>query len=250
LTCTTVRQLIRQAILQFANGQRNPGFMWAVAIEGGPSWIDADRYEVNATANPNVSQEMMRGPLLQALLEDRFKLRVHRETREVPVYALTVAKGGPTLHGVEQGSCVPVDLTRPARPALITADGKISFPDGGDQRMTCGTVGVLARGIQAFGMSLGDFSKFLTNGLGRPVIDRTGIAGIFDFRVDFDQTSAQFLPPGFLRNGQAGADAPSDPSGLPSFFTALQEQLGLKLEPARGPGEFLVIDHVERPSAN
>ncbi len=148
---------------------------------------------------------------------------------------------------------MPIDLTAPPRPTLISVDGKISFPDGGDQRMSCGTVGILAKGVQAFGMSVHDFSKFLSSGMGRPVIDKTGITGIFDFRVDFDQTSAQFLPPNVPRpssDPNGPPTATSDPTAQPSIFTAIQEQLGLKLEPARGPGEFFVIDHVERPSEN
>ncbi len=103
--------LIAQAYGLFAGGHRNPP--WTMPpVEGGPAWLKSDRYEIVAKAAGDTSQDTMNGPMLQALLEDRFKLKVHRETREIPVYALTVAKAGPEphplgpkLHPFKEGSC-------------------------------------------------------------------------------------------------------------------------------------------------
>jgi uncharacterized protein (TIGR03435 family) len=199
-----------------------------VPVEGGPGWINSDFYYIDAKSDAPETQGMMRGPMLQALLEDRFQLRIHRETRDVPVYALTVAKGGPKLPRTVEGSCIPFDRTR--RP-----------PDG---KPWCALTRSVRKGPnltwEARSLTLAAFSKTL--GLDRPVIDKTGIAGVFDFHLDFapDDTSASRHPDG-------GA---ADPAGGPSLFTALQEQLGLRLDPTRGPAEFLVIDRVERPSGN
>ncbi len=165
--------------------------------------------------------------MLQALLEDRFKLRVHRETREVSVYALTVAKGGPKLQPFKEDSCIPYDSMRP--PAQ-------------DQKVPkfCGAVFTVPRAqgtnraVEGLGSSLDEFSKMLGGFLDRPVISKTRISGVFDFHLEY-----------------ATDDGPgAAPLDGPSIFTAIQEQLGLKLEPTKGPDEFLVIDHVERPSAN
>jgi hypothetical protein len=109
IDCATVKSLINQAYVFFANGHVNRP---SVSVEGGPGWINSERYQVDAKAEGSQSQGMMHGPMLQALLEDRFKLKIHRETREAPAYALTVAKGGPKLHPFKEGSCVPLDLDK------------------------------------------------------------------------------------------------------------------------------------------
>jgi len=177
----------------------------------------------------------MQGPMLQALLEERFKLRVHRETREVSVYRLTVAKGGLKLRRVEEGSCTPHDYA-----ALLLS------PEPG-QKPICGNGGFGRRGnlvvAEIPGISIDEFSKRLTFRLDRPVIDKTGVTGLFDFHLEFapDMSTPQLL-------GQP-AD-PSEPAAGQSIFTAIQKQLGLRLESAKGPREFLVVDSAEKPSEN
>ncbi len=100
--------LIEKAYGRFANGRRNPP--WAVVpVEGGPAWIHSDPYLIS---EGDPSLELMQGPMLQALLEDRFQLKMHRETREVPVYALTIAKGGSKLQPFKEGTCVPTDFSK------------------------------------------------------------------------------------------------------------------------------------------
>jgi bla regulator protein BlaR1 len=199
-----------------------PSLGSALPISGGPSWIFSDYYVINAETADKAGEPVMEGPMLQALLEDRFKLKVHRETREVPVYALTVAKGGFKLARAVEGSCVasPQVPEGKKRCDEIVGGGFVMLDDG----------------------SVDVFGKLLGLALDRPVIDKTGLTGRYNFHFQFaiDQTT-----PGVAEFGPtAGAPA------APSIFTAVQEQFGLKLEATRGPREFLVIDHVERPSEN
>jgi uncharacterized protein (TIGR03435 family) len=231
-TCQSLAGLINAAYVLFAGDRLD---RWSrMPISGGPNWINSERYDINAKADGNPSQEMMQGPMLRALLEDRFKLKIHRETREVPVYALIVNKGGLKLHRFEEGSCTPIDFTRLDLSALLLAQ---------EQKRCRGVARKIGRNrsVDAQGMSLDEFSKIFLNGsLDRPVINKTGITGKFDFRLEYAPDDPSGGPPAAPSN---------DPVG-PSIFTAVQEQLGLKLEPGKGPGEFLVIDHVERPSEN
>jgi uncharacterized protein (TIGR03435 family) len=182
--------------------------------------------------------------MLQALLEERFKLKVHWETKEVPVYALTVAKGGPKLQPFKEGSCYLLDITQLYAPTKAAPRPGQPCRNGNSRK---GSNGI----VDWRGLSVDQFAKQVLIGVvDRPVIDRTGIAGKFSFHLEFapDQATPHFLPGGALDTGQAG---PSDePVGGPSIFSAIQEQLGLKLVPAKGPRDFLVIDHVERPSEN
>jgi uncharacterized protein (TIGR03435 family) len=229
LNCQSVSRMIRSAYV--TNGQFNP--LDQTPIEGGPVWIDSDRYQIVAKAEGSPGQETMRGPMLRALLEDRFKVKVHRETREVSVYSLTVAKSGPKLKPFQEGSCLVLDFSKP----FALPEKPIPFC-GIPQRKRNG----LNVTFEVHGGSLDDLSKALGTDLDRIVINRTAIAGKFDFHLEFapDETTPT------LKSWLAAAD----PSGGPSIFTAIQQQLGLKLESAKGPREFLVIDSIERPSEN
>jgi uncharacterized protein (TIGR03435 family) len=241
--CGSLVNFIQRAYVTFANGHSNSPWASSPQIEGGPAWKNSERYTISAKAEGNASLEMMSGPMLQALLEDRFKLRVRRETREVPAYALTVAKNGLKLPRVQEGNCTPIDRSNPPA-TLVTAPGQKPF---------CGNGGFGRKGALVVanipGISLDEFANRLGGRLDRPVIDKTGVKGLFDFHLEFgvDETTPKFLAGGDL-------DAPpvnlSDPPGGPSIFGALRQQLGLKLEPAKGAREFLVIDHVEKPSDN
>jgi uncharacterized protein (TIGR03435 family) len=182
----------------------------------------------------------MAGPMLRALLEDRFKLRVHREPKEVPVYFLTLAKNGPKLEAIKEGSCVPIDANH--IPAPIATPGQ-PLPN------YCGPRFQL-RGLTATltsqGVTMEQFSGVpLSRMVGRPVIDKTGLAsGRYDFQIDFEYA------PRSGPSSDPGAPEPPAASEAPSIFEVLQAKLGLKLEPGKGPGETLVIDHVERPTEN
>jgi uncharacterized protein (TIGR03435 family) len=236
--CAILVNLIDSAYFHYAGGHLNVLPIRPPHI-GDPAWFESDKYMLNAKAAGNPSQEMMRGPMLQALLEERFKLKVHWETKEVPVYTLTVAKGGAKLQPFKEGSCFLMD-PRQGPPATPNPG---PWCRNGNSRK--GSTGV----VDWRGLRLDQFAREALIGVvDRPAIDKTGIAGKFNFHLEFapDQATPAFLPGGALDTGQTGA---ADPVG-PSVFSAIQEQLGLKLVPAKGPRDFLVIDHVERPSEN
>jgi uncharacterized protein (TIGR03435 family) len=242
IRCQTVDGLIRRAYL--ANG-REPVTMsiqrYLQPIKGSPPWINSERYTVEAKTGANAevvpSREMMLGRMLQALLEDRFKLKTHLETREVPVYELTVAKGGLKIEAAKDEKCKPLDVEF------------VRYTPAGTH-----TCGVLMRSVNPAvpaaldGATMTDLGNNLSSRLDRDVMDKTGIAGMFDFRLELSQCD-QFPVTCTSRS--------SDPDALPSasvpqgasIFQSLQK-LGLKLESAKAPAEFLVIDHVERPSEN
>ena len=226
--------LIQRAYGRLGLG-RVPSLGSALPISGGPEWIYSYYYVINAEAAGNISKETMEGPMLQALLEDRFKLKVHREARQVPVYELTVAKGGPKLQRAD-GSCTQPDYSTFPMPPL---------PPG---KRYCRDTGVGGRKgpntmLYQEEATVEYVCRLLTLVLDRPVIDKTGLTGKYSFHLDFaiDQST-----PGVL---DASYGQPSDAAPAPSIFTVVQE-LGLKLEATKGPRDFLVIDHVERPSEN
>lgn len=224
--------LILGAYSRYANGQTNLSL--PPPILGGPSWIHSERYTVKAEAAGRQSRAMMNGPMLQALLEDRFYLKLHRETRQVPVFALTAAKSGARLKPFQEGSCTPVDFAQNPPPP---APGQPPFCQNKIR-----SKGANVRTYHMPGATLTTFAETLGVILGRPVIDRTAITGRFDFDVEFaiDQSTPGFVPDA----------APDNRAGGESVFTAVQDQLGLKLESTKGPGEVLVIDGVERPTEN
>jgi uncharacterized protein (TIGR03435 family) len=242
-----VSRLIDQAYRTLPDGRRN----LQIAVEGGPSWINSDEYEISAKAEGTPSQEVMSVVMLQALLEDRFKLKIRRETKEVPVYVMTVLKNGIKLESLQDGSCDARDSTKPPRPVRGTPDGLMEVLQPG-QKPTCALMFVTASGggdprttLWAQAANLTEFAGAVRMVVDRPVINRTGISGIFNFQMHFAAFQNATRPGG----GAEPPTSPSDPAG-PSIFTAIQEQLGLKLEATKGPGEFLLIDSIERPSEN
>jgi uncharacterized protein (TIGR03435 family) len=241
LNCYVVESLITSAFLQFAKGvdARDPSLILAPPIEGGPGWIGSERYTIDAKAEGSASAGMMQGPMLQALLEDRFKLKTHWEDRPGAVYALTVAKGGPKLKPFHEGSCIRRVITFPPTPPAAGETYCVR------QNKLTGVNMVL----DAQDITIDEFLKnYLSGsplaGLDRPVVDRTGLTGRFDIHL-------VYAPPSNLiaLRQRNGAEELGEPTA-PSIATALQEQLGLKLEPVKGNRQILVIDRIERPSAN
>jgi uncharacterized protein (TIGR03435 family) len=237
LPCTTVRNLIRVAYGLLKGGQLAARPM---EVLGGPGWLDTDRYTISAKAEGQPPTTVMMGPMMQTLLEDRFQLKLHVEPKESPVYALTVAKAAPKLTPAKEGTCVPLDLNNPehwTQPGSFTPCGmpKMSTRDG------VTTMEVPAATMEDFASRLPIFPET------RPVIDRTGLTGRYDIRLSFSRE----LPSGVIQlNGvNQPAPPPSDMVG-PSIFTALQEQLGLKLSPDKAPVDVLVIDSVQKPIEN
>jgi uncharacterized protein (TIGR03435 family) len=243
LGCAELRDLILTAYGIYASDAVPNPRAFRMQVVGGTGWIDSDRYDIVAKAEGDPPGSKMYGPMLRALLEDRFKLKVHREAKEAPVYLLTIAKGGAKLQSTKEGSCISEDINR-ARPR----------PAAGQPRpRVCGSqVTGLDDTFDLYGATMASLSIQLGIRLDRDVIDKTGIAGMFDIHLDVSRAD---VTPRFLAGGEVGQAEPSTPVGAteptgPSIFTALQQQLGLKLESGQGLVEFLVIDHVEKPSGN
>jgi uncharacterized protein (TIGR03435 family) len=168
LNCQTVKSFILTSYVLSANGQRQGAdALKLLPVEGGPSWINSERYTINAETETNTSESIMRGPMLQAVLEDRFKLKVHQETREIPIYELTVAKGGFKLQPAKEGSCTPRVPRVPGQPPrLAPGSGQPPFCGQGFVKRTGSSFSVDLRS-----MTLDEFAKWLDFGLDRLVSD-------------------------------------------------------------------------------
>jgi uncharacterized protein (TIGR03435 family) len=204
---------------------RNAYRMQDFQISEGPGWITSDRFDINAKADGDPAPDQMQ-LMLQSLLEERFNLVVHKETRDVPVYALVLAKAdGKVGRNLVRSDIDCAALGRakiaPPAPPLPTPSEPRPVPQCG-MRTGNGRLTARAATIVQLGTTLASM-------VNRVVLDRTGLAGSFD--IDLEWTPEQTV----------------DTSGA-SIFTALQEQLGLRLDPARGPVEMLVIDRVEQPT--
>ena len=239
MPCVTLQSLIQTAFGTFGDGTSvNPQ---PLHTEGGPSWVKSEHYSLTAKADGPVRTEMLAGPFLQSLLEERFQLKTHRETREVPVYAMTVGKSGLKAKLLADGECTALDLTHPPSP-----------PKPGEPRPNfCGamTMGPSGKGdmfMELRGATMTQFAQRLSGRVDRSVVDKTGVGGLFNFRVEFTpdpHMAGQSMPP------TPGDGATSSEPGT-SLFVAIQEQIGVKLSSDKGPVSYLIIDHVEKPSAN
>jgi uncharacterized protein (TIGR03435 family) len=194
-----------------------------------PKWVASDRFEIQARAEGNPTKDQMR-LMMQSLLADRFKLAIHFETRDVPVFALTLVKPGeigPKLRPHADGPpCDAPDVFASRCDAAMLEMKPNRMYQAGARNVTMASVADILPSLA---------------GLGRPVLDQTGLSGRFDFVVEWAPESNGPLPP--------NADAQPDSQG-PTFLEALGEQLGLKLKSTRGPVQALVVDHVENLSEN
>jgi bla regulator protein blaR1 len=207
-------------------------------LVGGPSWLNTDRFDIVAKASDSAVSAGQTRSMLQTLLAERFKMIVHHETRELPVYALVMVRGdgkpGPQLHRTG-ADCASPDAPLPA----------LDFGAGPrDPNAACGYIGPgtgSGATLTIRGVTMETLSRFLAPTVHRIVINRTGLAGYFDMDVEMTTELGPPPPP-------PGAPDRFDRSSAPSIFTVLQEKLGLKLESTRGPVEVLIIDRVERPT--
>lgn len=213
-------------------------------IIGGPDWIGTARYDIEAKADGNATfpQIML---MLQSLLEDRFKLKVHRETRQLPVYELTVTKGGNKLKQPTPGGCAAAEIN--SVPLPPPPPGTVAPPPCG--RVFMGMFNGKAS-LEGGNVSVSELVRVLSNVMGRPVIDKTGISGNFDIHLPFAPDSSLEGLPGAGAPGGPALPVAADPSAGATIFTAIQEELGLKLESTKGPVEVIVIDGAERPTEN
>jgi uncharacterized protein (TIGR03435 family) len=214
-------------------------------ILGLPGWVTSDRFDINAKMSPEVADALKKlssddrketqQHMLQALFADRCKMTFHRETKEMQTYALVVGKNGPKFIESKSGDA----------PA-----GAIKVPDG---KGGTGSIQVGQKGAITFrGLPVNFIVQILSVQLGRTVVDKTGLTAKYDFTWQFTPSAAQIRQFGGAAPDSASGNStgiPSDPDGT-DLFTAVQEQLGLKLESAKGPIEVFVIDHMEKPSDN
>ncbi|HEX3747338.1 MAG TPA: M56 family metallopeptidase [Bryobacteraceae bacterium] len=239
----TVVNLRRKAISPKPGGQlaaenaplllliQNAYHVQAYQVVGGPNWIQTDGYDIEAKPDrPATVQESLL--MLQSLLADRFKLSLHRETKQLPVFAMGGAKG--SFHPPAPKDATCGDQDGPPLPGTVPC-GKV--------RISISPAGLQMDGGNA---PMAEFVRVLAVAFNRPVIDETAFAGKLDVHLVFTpDDNLQGLP-------MPVPDEPAratDPN-KPNIFAALQEQMGLKLTPSKGPVEVLVIDHVERPTAN
>jgi uncharacterized protein (TIGR03435 family) len=206
-------------------------------ISGGPAWLDSARFNISAKAERSPKGDEAR-LMEQSLLANRFQLVMHRETKEHPIYALVLEKKdgklGARLTQSKEGNCKPRDPSVP-----------IPRPEAGKPpALPCGMLAGNPRSLRAAAVPLAELAKRLSGVLGRTVIDQTGLTGDFDFILEWTPDESQFLqlPP--------GAPKPPPEADPVSIFTAIQEQLGLRLESRKGPVETFVIDRAEKPSEN
>jgi uncharacterized protein (TIGR03435 family) len=225
-----------QVLMQYAYG------VAPFQVVGGPGWLTSDRYQIDATANATASRDRM-FLMLQSLLEDRFQLKTHRDIKEQPVFALVADKGGVKLPSPKEGVCV--DSAADAATEWV-GGGRMAAPgEVQPAKGRCGSavLGLGPGGAQMHGgkIAMPEMVRTLSMLLDRSVIDKTGFTELFDLQLDFvpDDTTPAMPPP----------PPGSYTSGL-SIAQALQQQLGLRLESAKGPVQVIVVDRAERPSAN
>lgn len=215
--------------------QRAYGLRSADQISGGPEWARDARFDVRAKMSEAELAEMQklspaeakarRGMMLQALLAERFKLKVHPETRQLPVFELVVAKGGSKLKDAATDASGSLEKGEDGKPLVgfNQATGSTEVAQGESTK------------------ALADFLSQPFSGLGRPVVDRTGLNGVYDFTLNWVPHFDRIVP------GSAGDSA--SPEEADSLFEALQ-QIGLRLQAATGPVDVVVVDYVERPTGN
>jgi uncharacterized protein (TIGR03435 family) len=193
----------------------------AKQIVGAPDWFSTDLFDIDGVPDvagqPNLKQM---GVMVQKLLTDRFKLTFHREQRDLSVYILTVASGGPKMK---------------------TTTAAANDPQG---------FGFRALGdLSVRNMNMKEFASWMQTGvMDKPVVDQTGLTEKYDFHLKWTPDDSQFAQ--FRGTGAAPSPPSDDPNAPPSLYTAIQEQIGLKIGPGKAPDDVIVIDHVEKPSAN
>jgi uncharacterized protein (TIGR03435 family) len=192
-------------------------------LSGLPGWTEVEKYDISAKGESDPAGKKML-PMMQSLVADRFQLRFHWVNKQQTVYALVPAKGGIKLKASKEGTCV---VRGPDEPPVAPGEKGPAF---------CGNYSVRGSLMDATRIQIGQLLAALGTQLDYPLIDKTGLKGAYDVHLTWN-------PDESVNDG-------ADNSAGPSIFTALQEQLGLRLESTKGPVRVMVIDHVERPSEN
>jgi uncharacterized protein (TIGR03435 family) len=228
--CQPLKLLIAGAYVAYADGDQPLATAPLIAyisslnvpFEGLPSWADSERFTIRAETPAGVTKEMLMGPMMQSLLEDRFHSKIHVETRQVAAFDLVVTKAGAKLPQTGTQICRFLDPNHPGQRV-----GPANLP-----RCT----------RQMNNVTMADFAAVLRDppSVNGPVFDKTGLKGTFDIHMFFATD----------HDASPNANSADDSFGAPTFLQALKEQLGLELVSTRGPDKILVIDHIEEPSPN
>ena len=252
--CVTVMSLLQDAYVIFEGGQkRSPSSVQMPPFEKAPAWISSDLYTIDAKAEGAPGQPAMLGPMMQSLLEDRFHLKLHSESRSGPAYELTVAKGGSRLKN-NNGSCsvdvppaaVPRDSST-GRPVPGFSSGHVSPPiqPGVPCRLRLNLRNGPNQLFISSAITIGEFCSYLSRATGHTIVDNTEIRGKFDIRLEYLRDQPTPGPPAIDQ-----PDGPAEIQPGASLFAAVEQQLGLKLVPFKGTRQVIVIDHIEKPSGN
>jgi len=213
-----------KALIEWAYGIRD------FQLSGEPGWADSERFDVVAKSDGNPRYDFIKPELetmFRGVLADRFKLAIQRTTKEMPIYSLVVAKNGPKIHAVDEGDCpeVPTPENR-CRSLRSNKFGELTAEKAP---------------MPALALVLVGFAR-------RMVVDNTGLKGSYSYTLDWKK---YLQPPQLLPGADPAVPIAMDPTSFEAAIaTALEEQLGLKLEPGKGPVEMIVVDHLERPSEN
>jgi uncharacterized protein (TIGR03435 family) len=225
-------------LIAFAYGV--PNARANLQVVGGPPWINTARFDVQAVAAGGAIPPGQAGPMVSAMLAERFKLEIHRESREVPIYQLVLDRGDKRLGTQLRPSAIDCQARRAARGRGIPPPAPQGPPpDPTTIRPTCGLRLTPGR-FAGDAVPLSQLAEGLAPSVGRLIVDRTGLTGYFDLDLEWTPDQAGQPRPD-------GADTVADVDAR-SIFTALREQLGLQLEPTKGPVDVVVIDRVEHPS--
>jgi uncharacterized protein (TIGR03435 family) len=219
LECMSLRELIHVAFVAVMDGATVN--MAQMDILGLPAWAESDRFDIEAKADGLAPVGQMAGPMLQALLEERFNLAIHREIIEASGYKLTIGANGPKIAPTPDGSCIKIDLNNlPQR------------KPGSTPQVFCGQVktnlGPHSFTVIWTGMTVSEFASSLSKRARRPIVDKTGLAGRYDFQIEIPRDESTYVP---------------DPA---SVLARVQEQLGLKLVAEKGSASRLIVDRVEK----
>jgi uncharacterized protein (TIGR03435 family) len=230
-------------------------------IMGTPDWGKSERYDIDAKMDEATAEALKkmsqdertaeRQKMLQALLAERFGLTVHRDTKELPIYSLVVGKNGSKLTESKPPAADPnAPPSGASAPNATDGRGGPTLGGRGGMIMSMGRGGAGVMSMSANGVPISNLVRSLSGQVGRPVYDKTGLTGNYDFKLEWSRDDSVSLPSHDGGGGDGPAPAaPPDASG-PSLMTAVQEQLGLKLESGKGPVEIIILDHVEKPSNN
>jgi uncharacterized protein (TIGR03435 family) len=222
LECADLRDLILTAYGIYGNGPNPDSGSFRIQVVGGPAWIDSTRYDITAKPAGSASTAEMYGPMMQSLLEDRFHLKIHKETRQGGIFILTVAKNGPKLTAAKQGTGGKLNMSSSS--SLVT----LNMP----------------------GATIANLCTQLGMRMDREVIDKTNLTGHYDIHLE---VSPSDLHPKYVAGrtiNDQGQPTTNDMDAGPSISTALQQQLGLKMSTGTGPVPVIVIDRIEPMTDN